>query len=83
MYRKSVFLALKWFALLFALCPASAVFAQDKMVLPPLDPALQEELQNIKPDPLPEELVNGIHYVVSDEKAHHLFRPKRKNRRKR
>ena len=75
MYRKSTIPALKWFALLLALSPVSALFARDKTALPELDPALQAELQNIKPDPLPEELVNGIHYVVSDEKAHHLFRP--------
>jgi|GEM_PF-1660944 len=43
--------------------------------LSPLETAIVDDLNGIAADPIPESLVNNIHYVVSDEKAHHLFRP--------
>jgi hypothetical protein len=40
----------------------------------PLAPAEREALGAIRADPLPRELTQGIHFWVSDEAHHHLFR---------
>jgi hypothetical protein len=48
--------------------------------LTPLSPADREALSAVRTDPLPKTLTQGIHFWVSDEAHHHLFRDTLKER---
>ena len=42
-------------------------------VLPHLDTTIQSDLQAIPTDPAPEEIIRGVHYVISNEYKLELF----------
>ena len=66
---------IEYWSLLWLMGCALLVTAKAAPNLGPLDKTVHADLSAIAYDPIPENLVNDIHYVVSDEKAHHLFRP--------
>ncbi len=69
------FLALVWFNASDSMADAVvAPLSTGSLPLKPIDSALQNDLQSIEFDPLPEALVKDIHYVASDEGNHHHFR---------
>lgn len=59
---------------LAATARAQAPAAAGDAALAPVPPALAQALRAVEPDPLPKQLSADSHFVVSDEKAHWLFR---------
>jgi len=63
------------FALVFTLAGAAPASAAAPRALPgALPPAAAEAFRSLRPDPPPERLTLDAHFIVSDEKAHHVFR---------
>ena len=58
-----------------AMAPAAPVRPAAEKARGASDAQVRDALASIRPDPAPKEITRGIHYVVSNEKKHYLWRP--------
>jgi hypothetical protein len=58
---------------LFLLCGAPRVWADGSTALGPLPTEVERAFRSLRPDPPPERLAMDAHFIVSDERAQHVF----------
>jgi len=73
--------ALGFFAMALLTVPVALAGPLDRHQLPPLPADLRADLMAIPADPAPKEIINGVHYVISNEYRQELFHDALKNQR--